>query len=622
MSSSHFNLNSQSKVPETTFKVIHDIKSSLAQVLDSLHTPNQTVLLNYFSPPLHRSLRLHPIPISPVKLTKSKQSIINSLLILKQSLLDFNQLILDPIIALNQSEKSNHHLHFPKLFALLRESTRGVTYLINAKVELKQTNEILKLNSNTKFKRKSTYIKPNLIVKEQHDHNKENQNEFNILILIEKVTKEIGLEAFLDSEDLNLLMIVGKVMLIDIEIIKKQDQNKFINVINKCKFSYSFGNEIETRRDELIDIELFENLKNLHLFNESNNDCLEKFGKTLRRLKEFDELIDYSQQIKKNHNLEIDSMIIDEKEKEAGPIDYFMMFRNLINSFWEKYEEDLNILSHSRNEQYTRLPIYGIPISNRTSFELIIGYHFSSTILLKTQSIQELQSKIKSANYSIDTRILSINFNHIDSNFPNLPLFVATFDPPLLLSKSNSLEIFRIFKNYNHSNTTTNLIMNQNDPNDPILNLDDLLVTESLSNKIDSNQLSKLICKDKWRNDQFSHKFEFQPKQIYSCTKSHFEQEISECNKPEIGFVTHKIDFNDFKELFQIIKIVKRQAILNEIFQSCFSSRHLNPFKSNHPTLQELLSGIIQNFTLSPFPSPYNKIDHLFFFSKNQMNHL
>lgn len=287
--------------------------------------------------PLNSAHQLHPLSIDSSTLSNSKSVILKSLSQLKASLQNFNQSIINPLLPfddlnpnLNHTQADHQpilkpisHPHFPKLFALLRESASGLQYLINAQTESQLASQLIHPNQSSLQSRRSTYVSPSLILtsKPQSD------DQPGSLMLIENVLREQALDCFRDSDDPNLIMVAAKVMVIDIELDLSPSGS---GQVKRCKFTYTFGEE-EAQRDEDVDQELLNSLKEIHLLEvhlvHRAEHSLRTFANVLSRLKAIDELI-HTQP-----HLSTSPLI------PSTPIDYFKRFRNLIRSYHETYQQ-------------------------------------------------------------------------------------------------------------------------------------------------------------------------------------------------------------------------------------------------------------------------------------------
>ncbi|KAH9823889.1 hypothetical protein DFH28DRAFT_227371 [Melampsora americana] len=545
---------------------------------------------------------IHPLSFPTHQIKNSKLQLINSLKSIKHSIVKFHHSVLGPLIshlpALPEPILDQPHVtqtQFPKLFSLLRESSRGLNYLMNVKIESDIADQLINHHHSS-----ISSLSPQFIINQSQSSS---SSQSQTLHLIELLLRQHSLEFFREP-DSNLLMIAGKVMVIDLELdpptqihhdshnpqsdhdcnqispnsTLHQDSHQSLNQkVKRCKFSYSFGDE-ESKRDEDLDKALLDSLKNIHQTNQPKIvlDSLKRFSNLLFQLKSIDELI-FSQQ---------------SQESGVQPIDYFYQFRLLIKSYHTKFLEFLK-LEHTDSASLQsfidlelppidpgNLSPYGYPISSPSHFELTIIYHFTAARLLRFKSNELLKRPHQHFMKIKFTKPNKLNNYSIDS------LFTVVFDPPILVSKPIALELNQITNPTLPKKKKSKLI--ESDEND--LFLDDLLLMnqfkeeEEKENDEEEVEVRKgkewekkkrrklkrqeLMKEGKWRDDQFG--YGSIPFMMFSCIKRNEGLEV----KNHTGFSVNEVGFNDLNGLLKIIHISRRQTVLNELFQSCFNSRH------------------------------------------------
>lgn len=277
------------------------------------------------------------------------------------------------------------------VFKLLKQSSIHLNSLIHAQSYIQQQQQ-----QQLTQKPRSTYLDPASTT----------DNNTLTLALIEALAHEIKLESFRDSEDsLNLLTIAGKLFVIDIEILD--------NKVHRSKFSYTFAEE-EAKRDLAIDHELTQQLQNIHLpFHQPDQSyhlknlllvkqSLRAFATSLRQLKEIDQLMTIS----------------------TPCIDYFMIFRKLINDYHHHH-------SSSHDSSNRILSPSGIPLTSPNQLKLDLIYHYNSTQLIK----QAIENK--------STQGLAISIALTPSS-QDKALFTAHFSPPLPASRFTAAALVQL----------------------------------------------------------------------------------------------------------------------------------------------------------------------------------
>lgn len=459
-----------------------------------------------------------------------------------------------------------------KLFALLRESSHHLNLLI-------QSNSLLNLKKYY-YPSPSHYLNPSIVLRNLPP----DQRFPTTLHLIESISRHIGLESFQDSD--HLLTIAGRLIVIDVETSSEETRSGSSNHVTRSKFSYTFDKELEPRRDSLIDSELTQLLSQLHLSFISHpphsfcniqnlllvQNSLNGFTDSLIRLKELDELMSRFNHPSSN-----------EIQSDNSSIDFFRVFRQLINDYHQSYKHATNQIQTTLR---TRLPPTGIPLTSIDQFKLELIYHHPSNF--NHPSNQNIPSNVfklsilptplstQQENY-LNTSLLTQIPNHQGITKPN---FTAYLYPPLVVSRNTAAKLATISSSspttfINHQDMTENSLTSTINE----VWIDDLLVQNAmmLSSHHKATSENWLIKESNWKNQKFGKKFEVNEegkrkliiKQTYSFLEG-TEVESGDLNH-RVGFEVDRVGFNDLNSLLEIIKICQRQSLLNELFQSCFN---------------------------------------------------
>ncbi|KAI8457924.1 hypothetical protein BY996DRAFT_410198 [Phakopsora pachyrhizi] len=318
------------------------------------------------------------------------------------------------------------------------------------------------------------------------------------LLLIESISREIGLECFLDSENSNLLMIGGRRMVIDIEIVdngkeKGINSGAVVGTISggevgvgvgssssgsgsgssagvgriKSKFSYSIDDDDDQKRDKYLDHQLEVLLSNVHQrmvrLLESSDDhnnngqsdvksdrrvedlrliqelsiSLEAFSTCLRQLKFIDELIDNESTSEQKNQLQNSS--------NPSKVDYFWTYRDLINNY-----HSLTLRKIKNVDLLTKLPRTGLPLTSEDQFQLELVYHYNTSSILKNSIIDLISTKKRSGyNLMITLSSSSKDLETLEEEYDGLGelgtrgCFFAKFEPSLCVNRLTGYEIWK-----------------------------------------------------------------------------------------------------------------------------------------------------------------------------------
>ncbi|KAA1127471.1 hypothetical protein PGTUg99_036999 [Puccinia graminis f. sp. tritici] len=488
-----------------------------------------------------------------------------------------------------------------KLFALLRQSSLHLNSLIQSQSFIKQLNNqsnhhptdlsssLSSLDQQKNLLPRATYLDPSLII----ENLPADQRSQTSLPLIEALAREIGLECFRDSDDSNLLTIAGKLFVIDIEIDPNHDQTH--GQVNRSKFSYTFAEE-EAKRDLSIDQELTHQLSDIHHLFQSQpphsfcnlaqlelvQNSLQSFAGSLRQLKELDELMVNSNQ--------------------SSSIDYFMVFRKLISDYHQHQSEQDQLGKTDEPIPPIRVPPSGIPLTSVNQLKLDLVYHYNATDLLKDAI------KTKSSHGLAISVALTPTTTHASTHPDSLQpppaplttttatttsstgqagtkgLFTAHFYPPLAVSRVTAAALAQVsaidLPPPSSSSTLTTTHSYHHDQGGSIdhvtpledIFLEDLLVYQSMSSiNHHQNKTDWDIKASNWKTKQFGKAFDRGLSQVY-CFLDPEDDGYSGDPNSRLGFLITQVRFDNLDSLLKIIKICQRQAIFNELFNSCFNS--------------------------------------------------
>ncbi|MBW0465444.1 hypothetical protein O181_005159 [Austropuccinia psidii MF-1] len=532
-----------------------------------LNSPFQSTPIRNLNLQLQPQSSLHPSLIHPLFLpyhsvASSKKIILKSLNSISNSLKNFN------LLTSNLKSKSDQQQdnQLVKLFALLRESSTHLNSIIHSNHLIQVSSKSISSATSSNLSKShapSTFLSPSYLLSNNHQTQKSSPSS---LLLIESVAREIGLECFRESQDSILLMIAGKLMVIDIEI-----EPNDLGRIRRCKFSYTFAEE-EAKRDEFVDDQLclllsdvhhsfYDPILSLYDLNQLKlvQGSLDRFAKCLRQLKELDELIDHQK-----------------SNPASSSIDYFFVLRNLITNYHHHYKKTIN----PSTSQLNHVPLYGIPITSPTQYQLNLIYHYFVTEYLRG-AIQNQPTHASTIMIGLTAQ--AEHNPHYSLQLTTQPsqsqIFTAHFLPPLCVSRVTASNLFEISTGqpheYHHPSFNNPGYLNhvKIETEDEVF-LEDLLVDESMTPN--SSARGKWLQNKSWKFKRFGKKFQGQSRQVYNFLK----EETGQGSKDGLGYLVTRVPFESLDSLLKIIQICQRQSILNELFQSCFNP---NCYLFDHP---------------------------------------